>query len=353
MAILELRTARGWSQQQTADAFHLTAATISSWMHRLDESGADALVQLREPVNRFPDFVRYAVQRLKALCPSLGQRKIAEMLARATLHLGATTVQRILKETPQPPKVAVHLDVEERKVTADRPNHVWHVDLTTVPIHGGCWSPWLPFALPQCWPFCWWVAVVIDHYSRRVMGFAVFTDKPTSLAVRSFLGRTIAAVGGPPKYLICDKGVQFWGDDFKAWCRRRHIKPRFGAVGKHGSIALIERFIGTMKREGTRRVLIPLRRAQFREELKRFFDWYNEHRPHESLGGCTPDEIYHSLRPANSRPRCEPRSRWPRKSRCAAPQTLVAGQRGDRFSIKVDFVAGRKHLPVVRLQRAA
>ena len=63
MAILELRAARGWSQQQTADAFHLTAATISSWMHRLEESGAEALVQLREPVNRFPDFVRFAVQR--------------------------------------------------------------------------------------------------------------------------------------------------------------------------------------------------------------------------------------------------------------------------------------------------
>jgi len=38
------------------------------------------------------------------------------------------------------------------------------VDLTAVPI-GGFWTSWLPFALPQCWPFCWWVVVVIDHYS--------------------------------------------------------------------------------------------------------------------------------------------------------------------------------------------
>jgi len=36
-------------------------------MKRLDEEGADALVQLREPVNRFPDFVRYVVQRLRTL----------------------------------------------------------------------------------------------------------------------------------------------------------------------------------------------------------------------------------------------------------------------------------------------
>ena len=71
MSILELRAARGWSLQQTADTFLVTAATIASWMKRVDEEGPDALVQLREPVNKFPDFVRYAVRRLKTLCPSM------------------------------------------------------------------------------------------------------------------------------------------------------------------------------------------------------------------------------------------------------------------------------------------
>jgi hypothetical protein len=46
--------------QQTANAFLVTVATISSWMKRVDEQGPNALVQLREPVNKFPDFVRYA-----------------------------------------------------------------------------------------------------------------------------------------------------------------------------------------------------------------------------------------------------------------------------------------------------
>ena len=71
MAILELRAARGWSRAQTADAFLVTAATIASWIKRVDEEGPDALVQLREPVNKFPEFVRYAVRLLKALCPSM------------------------------------------------------------------------------------------------------------------------------------------------------------------------------------------------------------------------------------------------------------------------------------------
>ena len=82
MAILELRAARGWSLEQTARAFHVTAATIASWIKRVDEQGPDALVQLREPVNRFPDFVRYVVQQLKILCPTMGKKKIADTLAR-------------------------------------------------------------------------------------------------------------------------------------------------------------------------------------------------------------------------------------------------------------------------------
>ena len=56
LSILELRAARSWSMQQTADAFLVTAATITSCMKRIDEEGPDALVQIREPFNKFPDF---------------------------------------------------------------------------------------------------------------------------------------------------------------------------------------------------------------------------------------------------------------------------------------------------------
>jgi len=92
MAILELRAARGWTLKQTADTFLVTSATIASWMRRIDEKGPDALLQLRIPVNKFPEFVRYLVQRLKVLCPSMGKGKITETLCRAGLHLGVTTV---------------------------------------------------------------------------------------------------------------------------------------------------------------------------------------------------------------------------------------------------------------------
>jgi hypothetical protein len=82
----------------------------------------------------------------------MGKKKIAETLARAGLHLGVTTVGRILKEKPQPtttPTADKASDSEQstagteeateqtvRTVTAKYPNRVWHVDLTTVSILG-------------------------------------------------------------------------------------------------------------------------------------------------------------------------------------------------------------------------
>jgi hypothetical protein len=104
MAILELRAARGWNQVQAAEAMMVTPATVAAWTRRVDEQGPGALVQLPEPVNRFPEFVRHIVRRLKALSPSMGKARIAKTLARAGLHLAATTVGRVLKENGGPPE---------------------------------------------------------------------------------------------------------------------------------------------------------------------------------------------------------------------------------------------------------
>ncbi|MCL2118090.1 MAG: hypothetical protein FWH27_06640 [Planctomycetaceae bacterium] len=54
-------------------------------------------------------------------------------------------------------------------VQAWYPDHVWSVDLTVVPSTDGLWVPWSPNALTQVHPYSWYVMVVIDHYSRKVM----------------------------------------------------------------------------------------------------------------------------------------------------------------------------------------
>jgi len=310
LAILELRAARGWSRSQTARRLLVTPATVCSWMVRLDEEGPRAIVQTRQPV------------------------------------------QRMLHPKPRPRPTPVSSSFP-RVVTAKRPNHVWHSDLSTVPTSLGFWTSWLPFSLPQRWPFCWWIAVAVDPYSRRVMGFAVFDRQPTSVAVRAFLGRAMGKAGTAPSHLITDQGKQFRDKAFGRWCGRRGIRQRFGAVGKYGSIAVVERLIRTLKSECTRKLLIPYRREDFRRELSLFVTWYNQDRPSEALDGRTPEEVYRNLAPACLAPRFEPRRRWPRGSPCAAPRTTIRGRRGVRLDLAVSFVAGRKHLPIVKLQRAA
>jgi transposase InsO family protein len=240
-----------------------------------------------------------------------------------------------------------------RVVTAKRRNHVWHVDLTAVAVLGGFWVPWFPLTVPQWWPHCWWVAVVVDHFSRRIMGLTVFKQVPTSEAMRAFLGRAIRKAREAPKYLICDKGSQFWCEGFKTWCKQKGIRPRFGAIGKHGSIAVIERLILTLKIGCMRRLRVSYGRDEFLRELLYFADWYNKHRPHATLGGRTPHEVYEGLPAANRAPRFEPRPGWPRASACARPQTLIKGQPGARLEFQVTYYRGRKHLPIVHVWAAS
>ena len=217
------------------------------------------------------------------------------------------------------------------------------------------WTSWSPWALPQEWPVCWWVAVALDHYSRRVQGWMVLGHKPDARTLCAFFGRTIRHVGTTPRYLLSDKESMFKSRGYRRWCRRRGIRFRYGAVGKHGSIAIIERFFRTLKDDCTRRVLVSFRRGAVRRELAYFMRWYNGHRPHGPLGVRTPDEVYNGLVPASERPRLELRPRWPRRSRCASPQAPVdaAATRAGPPELVVTFVGGRRHLPVVSLRRAA
>ena len=216
MRILQLKSARGWSSSQTARAFAITEDTIASWLRRVDEEGERALVQVSEPVNKFPAYVGYLVRWLKAMCPAMGKLRIAQVLGRAGLRLGATTVRGMLHDDPEPkePAEAALSDetiaISTRVLRAKRPDHIWHLDLTVIPTAAGFWVPWLPFSKLQRWPFCWWVAVVIDQFSRRVIGFALFTKAPTSIEVCAFLDRVTKRTGTKPKHIITDKGRQFF-----------------------------------------------------------------------------------------------------------------------------------------------
>jgi len=161
----------------------------------------------------------------------------------------------------------------ERIVTSKHPDHVWSIDLTIVPTSGGFWTSWFPNAFPQVWPFSWWVFVIIDHFSRKAVCFALFKKQPSSEEITAALEKAIVPNGRKPKHIISDKGNQFHCEHYKNWCSKNGLHPRFGAVGKHGSIAVTERFIKSMKVESTRSISVPLNLSEMRHELALYFMW--------------------------------------------------------------------------------
>ena len=339
MEILAHKTACGWNLKQTAEAFDVEPSTISSWMKRIDD---DSLVKVSVPWNKYPSYLKQVVQEFKVLVPRLGKKKIAEYFARAGLYLSATTVARYLKSDPVKPdetdttevEVITDPDKQGRAVKSKHPNHIWLMDLSAVPTCGGFWVPWIPNAFPQVWPFCWWVMVIIDHFSRKSIGFVLFRKQPSSEDVTAAIDKAIERTGKTPRHTITDKGSQFHCEHFKDWCVIRNIKPRFGAVGKSGSIAVTERSIKSMKDECTRQISVPLSFDEMRLELALYFTWYNEYRPHEYLNGKTPQEVNNHSPPRD----------------CLK---LIHGSEVPEMKLQVSYLEGRRHLPIVELKKAA
>jgi transposase InsO family protein len=70
------------------------------------------------------------------------------------------------------------------------------------------------------------------------------------------------------------------------------VLPRYGAVGKHGSIAVTERAIKTLKYEWLCRAPLIRGANHLAELCASFIEWHNEWRPHMTLGGCRPADFY-------------------------------------------------------------
>ena len=319
---------KGWPEHIRSAGIHVISLThfSATFARSVAASSINARIRLKTENSRLRQEIALVIE----------EARIKDSRMDRIPATPATIASWTHRLEPLRPKPRAEVDAITRIVTAKRPNHVWHVDLCAVPISSGFWTAWLPWALPQRWPFCWWVAVAGDHLSRRVTGFAVFEQPPTSADVAMFLGRVIRKTRATPKHLITDRGKQFISAGFGKWCRRKGIHQRVGAIGKYGSLAVVERLIRSINDECTRRLIIPYRRDAFRRELTLVVEWFNGYRPHTWLA-----------------PRFEPRTRWPRRSRCAAPQARVRGRCGVRLELHVSFRVDRKHLPVVELRRAA
>jgi transposase InsO family protein len=325
--ILRVKSLLGSSREEAADLFRVSASTIARWeqesLEDPEREFVGALVKPEPPVRRYADVVRELVRTL-AVCGFGGNQRIAQTLARAGWKLGRETVRRMRQERPLSTAGEELSESCARSVRARFPHHVWMVDLTEIPAR---------FRL-----FSFKLVAVLDVFSRVPPVWKVFLREPSALRIRRLLSLGIRRYG-LPRHLVSDQGPQFTERRLREWLQRKGIRQRFGAVGKTGSIALIERFWRSVKQLLAVPFYQPLLPGELSSRLNRVLTYYTEIRPHQGLAGATPAEVFARLLPAHLAASSPPRGR--------------AGERSPPAPFRIRYFRGDPRLPCLVRTSAA
>ena len=160
-----------------------------------------------------------------------------------------------------------------RHLAVTRPNHVWAMDITYVPMARG---------------FVYLVAVV-DWFSRKVLAWRLSITLETEPCVEAF--RDALARHGPPEIMNTDQGSQFTSGAFLTALQEAQIAISMDGKGAWRDNVVVERLWRTIKYE---EIYLRAYRnvSEARSSLGRYLAFYNRGRPHSSLDGQTPDQVY-------------------------------------------------------------
>ena len=134
-----------------------------------------------------------------------------------------------------------------------------------------------------------WVLVVMDQFTRRIIGFGVHAGDVDGVALcRMF--NTAISTKGVPKYLRTDNDPLFTYHQWTANLRILDVDELKSIPYTPRSHPFIERLIGTIRREFLDHTLF-WNAVDLERKLADFQRYYNHHRTHSSLGGDTPAEV--------------------------------------------------------------
>jgi putative transposase len=199
----------------------------------------------------------------------IGRKRVARLMRAAGLR--GATLRRYVVTTLVDPGSERAVDLVDRKFYTDGPDRLWVADITYIPT----WAGFL------------YLAMVLDVYSRRIVGWAMETHLKTELILAAL---DMAITQRQPSAVIhhSDRGCQYTSYAFGKRCREAGVMPSMGSVGDAYDNAMAESFFATLERE-----LLNRRRFQSQAEAKMaVFEWiegwYNPHRRHSSLGYRSP-----------------------------------------------------------------
>ena len=215
--------------------------------------------------------------------PTAGVLTMQSMLADNGYRAGYERVRRLMRKAAIVPiyprrhltvlgqKKYVHPYLL-RELTIDRPNQVWAIDITYLPMANGFM----------------YLTAIIDVYSRYIVGWGLSNtlDAAASLAVV----QEAVAAHGAPGILNSDQGSQFTCADYVDYLKSQHIRISMDGKGRAIDNIYIERFWRTIKYQH-----VYLNPADNGLELYRGIDnWLQRyhHRDHQGIGRIKPVERY-------------------------------------------------------------
>jgi putative transposase len=199
----------------------------------------------------------------------IGRKRVARLMRRAGLR-GATQ-HRYVVTTLTDTAAERAIDLVDRRFHSAQPDRLWVADITYIPT----WAGFL------------YLAIVLDVYSRRIVGWAMETHLRTDLILAAL---NMALTQRRPSAVIhhSDRGCQYTSYAFGKRCQEAGVMPSMGSVGDAYDNAMAESFFATLERE-----LLNRRRFKSQAEARMaVFEWiegwYNPHRRHSALGYRSP-----------------------------------------------------------------
>jgi len=208
-------------------------------------------------------------EELKALGISVSRKRIARLMGE--LGIEGVSRRKRTRTTMRRENVRPAPDLVDRDFSAEAPNQLWVADITYVPT----WAGFL------------YLAVVIDAFSRRVVGWAMANHLRTELVLDAL---NMALWQRRPDNVIhhSDQGCQYTSIAFGKRCRRAGVRPSMGSVGDCYDNALAESFFATLECELIDRSTLRTH-AEARMAVFEFIEgWYNPRRRHSSIDYLSP-----------------------------------------------------------------